>query len=241
MSDKIIDLREGRKIERKWFDIKRSISLSVGEKRKRSKLIKILNKAALSVAAAAIIVFGLRLIFKERAKTIGFYDFIPSEAVSFNSIRIDFDNKEKVIGGVLDGLGVFDEEFEKISGELAIEIEKVLGNSTVNVENEIIPYLGENMGLAAIKTADNNDFILFVELKGSLKDLSYTKGKVEKEIEKLYNLEYITHKGVSIASISNFNSDIGFSWVGGHYAFIDQYFVFSDSLDRLKSAIEKRE
>jgi len=239
MGDKIIDLRQGKKIGRKWFDIKKAISLSIGEKRKRWKLIKILNKATLVVMTIAIIVVGIRFLLKEKAKSIVFYDLIPDNLVSFSLINTNLGANAQVIGGVLDGITVFDKPFELINAELDAEVTRVLEEAKVNVENEIVPYLGENVGIVAVKTGEKYNFILFVELKGSLQDLSYAKSKIEKELQETYRLSYITHKGVSIASMENFDLDMGFSWLKGHYAFIDHYFILSDSVELLKQTIDK--
>lgn len=241
MQDKIIDLRQGKQAGRKWFDIKKAISLSIGEKRKQSKLIKLLNRITLAVLIVVIICVGLRFILQNKPKTIVFYDLLPDNLLSFSLINDDVAANSKVIGSILDGIDVFNEPFSSINAEITAETSRVLKAAQINVENEILPCLGRNMGIVTTKTNDKKSFILFVELKNSLKDedISYTKSRIEKELKNTYNVVYTTYNDVSIASISNFNPDMGFSWLNGHYAFIDQYFILSDSLENIKQIINK--
>ncbi len=245
MGDKIIDLRQGKQIQRKRFDIKRVIGLSIGEKRKRSKLIILLNKVTICVFVIAVIVcmvFGVRFLLQNQSKTVDFYELLPENTVSFSLINNDKStNKSKIIGSIFDGIGVFSEPFSVINKELDTETSRVLELAKTSLENEILPYLGGNVGIVTTKTNDQDGFILFVALKDTLKNenISYAKSKIEKELKTTYSIVYTTYKGVSIASIGNFSPDMGFSWLNGHYAFIDQYFILSDSIENMKATIDK--
>lgn len=241
MKDKIIDLRQGKQTGRKWFDIKKTIGLSAGEKRKRSKLIKILNKTTLFVLMLAIVILGVRFLLKNEPKKIVFYDFLPDNLFSFSLINNKLTVNSQIIGSIFDGLGVFAEPFSVINAELDAEKNRVLELAKTNLENEITPYLGDNIGIVAVKANKQNNFVFFVELNGTLKNenISYAKSKIEKELQNTYRVTYTTYKGVSIASVSNFNPDMGFSWLKGHYVFMEQYFILSDSMDIVKEIIDK--
>lgn len=227
MDRKVIDLRDVYR-GKKYIDIHHKdqfFAESIKEKRKKSILIKFLNFAFVAVFVGGLIVGGFKIFYKKSVKLSNIYDLALEERQSLYIFNLqDSSFKETKFGN---------SAFNVFWSNIFDKWNKVIVSSGINEQQEIDPVVGEEMGILFLK---DGNFVIFLETKASLSDLSYIKGKIEKELMKTCNVAYESYNNFSISSVKSLDE----KWLDIHYMFIDNYLVVSNQKDLLKKCIAKK-